>query len=101
MHQVLAALSAYTTWQHLPSKSLFPRVYIYILAGIFLATLIWQYGIVIYRNRVRGRGYCRAFITALDEDESHNSKEEVIRIRLALFRKLKVKAGQSINLWIV
>jgi predicted ferric reductase len=100
MHQALAVLSAYVTWQHLPSKSPFPRVYIYIVAGVFLATLIWQCGIVIYRSRARGRGYCRAFITTLDEDESHNSKEEVVKIRLALSRKLKVKAGQSINLWI-
>ena len=96
MHQALAVLSAYATWQHLPSKSPFLRVYIYIVAGVF----IWQCGSVIYRSRSRGRGYCRAFITTLDEDESRNSKEEVVKIRLALSRKLKVKAGQSINLWI-
>lgn len=94
MHQALAVLSAYATWQHLPSKSPFPRVYIYILAGIFFATFILQCGIVIYR------GYCQAFITTLDEDESHNNKEEVVKIRLALSRQLKFEAGQHINLWI-
>ena len=77
-----------------------PKVYIYIVAGVFLATLIWQCGGVIYRSRAKGRGYCRAFTTTLDEDKSRNSKEEVVKIRLALSRKLKVKAGQSINLWI-
>jgi len=100
IHQALAVLSAYATWQHLPSKSPFPRVYIYIVVGVFLTTLTWECGLVIYRNRARGRGYCRAFITTLDEDERHNSKEEVVKVRLALSRSLKLKAGQFINLWI-
>jgi hypothetical protein len=100
VYQALAVLSAYATWQHLPSKSPFPKVYIYIVARVFLTTLTWQCGLVIFRNRARGRGYCQAFITTLDKDENHSSKEEVVKIRLALSQKLKVKAGQFINLWI-
>jgi predicted ferric reductase len=100
MHQVLTVVSAYAIWQHLPSKSPFPRTYIYIAAGVFLATLIWQCGMVIYRSRTRRHGYCRAFITTNTEDEQVGGKEEVVKIRLSLTRPLTVKAGQYINLWI-
>lgn len=100
MHQALAVLSVYATWQHLPLKSSFPSGYIYIVVAVFLTTLTWQGGLVIYRKWARAHGCCQAFITTLDEDESHNNKEEVVKIRLALSRSLKFKAGQFINLWI-
>jgi NAD(P)H-flavin reductase len=55
----------------------------------------------------RRRGCCRAFITTDIKDEQigakedeQDDKEKVVKVRLALSRRLPIKAGQYISLWI-
>lgn len=90
-HQALAVLSAYSMWRHLPSNSLFPRMYIYISAGLFFSTSVVQCISVLWRNGTLRHGRARALVT---------HAEGSVKIRITLSRPLKVKAGQYINLWI-
>ena len=90
-HQALAVLSAYSIWRHLPSDSLFPRMYIYISAGLFVSTSIVQCISVLWRNGNFRHGRARALVT---------HAEGSIKIKITLARPLKVEAGQYINLWI-
>lgn len=77
-HQALAALAAYSTWRHLPSKKAFPRVYLYISAGVFLFMCIAQGYMIIRQNGVfRYRG-ARAHVT----HEYDRPAQQVVRRRL-------------------
>jgi hypothetical protein len=87
----LAAFSAYFIWRHLPSEKPFPRVYLYISAGLFLFMCIAQGGIVIHQNSVFRYGRAPAHIT---------HEYGAVRVRIQLQKPLDVKAGQAINLWI-
>ncbi|KJZ69509.1 hypothetical protein HIM_11106 [Hirsutella minnesotensis 3608] len=87
-HQLLSFGLAYAIWRHLPSAGLFPRLYIYISAGLFSAGTILQLMLILYRNNL---GLSRARISY----DLHT-----IKVRLYLRRPLKVEAGQYINLWI-
>ena len=92
IHQALAGLCIYAVWRHLPSDALFPRLYVYIMAGVFLLTFILQSAVFFYRNGAFGSGGCpRALIT-------HDNN--AIKICVVLSRPMKVDAGQYINLWI-
>jgi NAD(P)H-flavin reductase len=86
----LAALAAYATWRHLPSEKAFPRMYLYISAGLFLFMCIAQGYMVIRRNGVFRYGRARAHIT---------HEYGAVRVRIQLQKSLDVKAGQAINLW--
>ena len=88
-HQALAALSAYSIWRHL--SNLAARLYLYIMAGLFLLMCIAQTGMVIYQNGVFYYARARARIT---------HEYGAVRVRIQLQKPLKVKAGQAINLWI-
>jgi hypothetical protein len=90
-HQALAVLSAYSIWRHLPSDSLFPRMYIYISAGLFLSTSVVEYVRVLWRNGTFQHGHARALVTHADGS---------VKVSITLSRPLKVEAGQNINLWI-
>ncbi|KAI9769850.1 MAG: hypothetical protein M1840_003844 [Geoglossum simile] len=90
-HHALAALSAYSIWRHLPSEKLFPRVYLYISAGMFVLTFIVQGSIVRYQNGVFRYSRAQAHIT-----HEHGT----VRLRIHLRKPLRFKAGQYINLWI-
>lgn len=90
-HQALAVLSAYSTWRHLPSDSLFPSMYIYISAGLFLSTSVVQCVSVLWRNGTFRHGRAQALV-------SHAGGS--VKISITLSRPLKVEAGQYINLWI-
>jgi len=91
MHQALAVLSAYSIWRHLPSNSLFPRMYIYISAGLFLSTFVIECVRVLWRNGTFRYGHARALVTHIDSS---------VKISITLSRPLKIEAGQYINLWI-
>ena len=91
-HQALAALSAYAGWRHLPSGSLFPRMYIYISAALFLSMLIAQCGSVLWRSGTMRCGFARAVVMPA---------YGTIKVSIKLSRPLKVEAGQYINLWIL
>lgn len=91
IHQALAALSVYVIWQHLSLNFSFSRVYLYILAGIFPATLIWQCEIILYWSKRRQGACCQAYITQINE---------TIKIKMIMSQPIKVKAEQYINMWI-
>lgn len=91
VHHALSALSVYAIWQHLSSDSLFPLLYLYILAGIFLFMCVTQCLIFFYRN-----GFCRSGLT-----QAHITHVSgAVRLRLQCRKPLAIKAGQYINLWI-
>jgi NAD(P)H-flavin reductase len=83
--------SAYAVWRHLPSDTPFPRVYIYISAGLFVFMFLLQGGSVIVQNGVFRYHLSRATIT-------HDSG--AVKIRVHLQKPLRVDAGQYVNLWI-
>ena len=84
-HQGLAILCAYSIWQHLPDKEVFPRVYVIIFAAFFGATLILE-GLIVFA----WNGRARATVTC---------SCGTVRIRLDLPKPLKTEPGQYINLW--
>ncbi|KFY19587.1 hypothetical protein V493_07902, partial [Pseudogymnoascus sp. VKM F-4281 (FW-2241)] len=90
-HQALAVASAYAVWRHLPSEKTFPRLYIYVSAGLLLSMFLLQCSNVIFRNRIFWGHLSRATIT-------HDSG--AVKIRLHLQKPLKVDDGQYVNLWI-
>lgn len=83
--------SAYAVWRHLPSEKLFPRLYIYVSAGLLLSMFLLQSSNVIFRNGIFRHHLSRATIT-------HDSG--AVKIRLHLQKPLKVDDGQYVNLWI-
>jgi hypothetical protein len=80
----LAALAAYSIWRHLPSEKVFPRMYLYISAGLLLFMYIAQGYIVIRRNGVFRYGGARAHIT---------HEYGAVKVRIQLQKSLDVKAG--------
>lgn len=90
-HQALAVASAYAVWRHLPSDNPFPRVYVYVSAGLFSFMFVLQSGSVILRNGIFWHHLSRATIT-------HESG--ALKVRLHLQKPLKVADGQYVNLWI-
>lgn len=91
MHQAVASLVVYSIVRHLISQSNFKWSYVYIFAGVFVALLAFQCGVVMFRNKAWGRHFPRAFITHIDQ---------TVMIRMTMSRPIEVKAGQYINLWI-
>lgn len=88
-HQALSFLLAYTLWRHITTTEIFPRIYLYISAGIFTSACIIQLVLVLYRNRM-------TLSKARISEDFH-----AIRVRLHLTRPMKVEAGQYINIWIL
>jgi hypothetical protein len=72
---------------HLPSEKSFPRVYLYILAGLFLFMCIAQGYMIIRRNSIFRYSRARAQIT---------DEYGAVRVRIQLQKPLDVKAGQVI-----
>ena len=91
MHQALAALFAYSVWRHLPADELFPRLYLYISAGLFLFTCTLQWGGILYRNGTFRYGHSRGQITQACG---------TVQMKIRLSRPLTIEAGQYIKLWI-
>lgn len=104
LHQGLVAVFIYFTWRHLPSHSVFPRIYIYIPVGFLSLTTILETSIFIYRNGILpSRSYPRASIMCEKHDPSNKdfeTEEKPLKICVALPRPLEVKAGQYVNLWL-
>lgn len=96
-HQVLAVLSAYSKWRHLPSDSLFPRMYIYISAGLFLSTSAVHCIRVLRRNGTFRHGHARALVTHADDCQGQHhpfpaveGRSRTINQFVDSFRKLLV-----------
>ncbi|KAL5335649.1 hypothetical protein BJX70DRAFT_390564 [Aspergillus crustosus] len=105
MHQGLAAVCVYATWRHLPSKSIFPRGYLYIPLGILLLTTVLQALVFLYRNGILpSRSYPYASVMCQERRNSKDAKDDQLegtplKIRVALPRPMHVKAGQYVYLW--
>jgi hypothetical protein len=91
LHHALAALYAYSIWRHLPSEAVSPRVYVYISARLFLFMCLVQGYHIIQRNGLFRYSRTRAQI-------SHEAG--AVRVRIQLQKRVAIKAGQAINLWI-
>lgn len=78
-------------WRHLSSKSFINQVCLYVAAGIFGFTSVVQLFVTLYRNNVLRGNAPRALITRVGGG---------FKISLTVHGKLKVEAGQYINLWI-
>lgn len=104
LHQSLAVVFICFTWRHLPSHSVFPRIYVYVPVGFLSLTAILETSIFLYRNGVLpSRSYPRASIICEEHDPSNGDledKEKPLKIRVALSRPLEAKAGQYVNLWL-
>lgn len=105
MHQGLAVLCIYAIWRHLPSKSIFPRGYLYIVLGILLLTTVSQALFFLYQNGILpSRGYPYASIMCEKKTKSKDAKNDrlegtPLKISVALPRPMRVKAGQYVYLW--
>lgn len=86
-HHLISTLVIYFTWRHLPVESLFPRLYLYIILGVFALSFILQTGVTLHRTHFR-------FTWARVSYDSG-----VIKMTLHLRKPLTVKPGQYINLW--
>lgn len=95
-HQSLVALFFYSTSRHLPSDRLFPHICLYIFSGIFLATLLFETGSILYRNYAV-RGGCSRALLMLDS----RSSISMVTINLNFSKPLQVKVIQYIDLWIL
>ncbi|KAL2066279.1 hypothetical protein VTL71DRAFT_2350 [Oculimacula yallundae] len=90
-HQALSLLLTFAIWQHLPSDKNFPRGYIYISSGLYVAMLILQAGSVVFHNGIFRHHLSRAALT-------HDNG--AVKIRLKLQEPLEIGPGTYINLWI-
>ncbi|KAH6972697.1 hypothetical protein EDB80DRAFT_596131 [Ilyonectria destructans] len=100
-HHFISILVTYFIWHHLPSESLFPRLYLYITLGVFLSSFILQTSITLYRSHFRfsltrvSAEYCRE----IPHDDRETREIRVLTVTLYLRKPLKVEPGQYINLW--
>lgn len=89
LHQALSVVFLTTTWRHLPSDKLSPRVYVYISVAVFLGTSILEFGSVLHQNGIFYYSFPQAYITLAGS---------AIRVQVHLRKPLKIRAGQYINL---
>ncbi|KAH3438007.1 hypothetical protein KXW39_000827 [Aspergillus fumigatus] len=80
-HQILAGVSVYGIWKHLPSRS--------------------QLIILLYRNGLfAGRGSPRAIVSfSASESKEEGTVVKAAHVRVLLPRPVKLEPGQYINLW--
>ncbi|KAI5456105.1 hypothetical protein BGZ63DRAFT_367500 [Mariannaea sp. PMI_226] len=91
-HQAISLVVIFFTWRHLPSITIFPRLYLYIILGIFLTSFILQSIINILKN---GMLYLKARFSG---SSGTMKNSDIIRITLYLRKPMKVKPGQYLNL---
>ena len=87
----MALAAGYALWKHTTSRSKLPRLYVYVSTGIFLATSVLQYLIVLQRNFSFRKGHSHALIS------KHRGS---VRMTIYVPRLLDIKAGQYVNVWI-
>ncbi|PCD21476.1 hypothetical protein AU210_016438 [Fusarium oxysporum f. sp. radicis-cucumerinum] len=88
IHHVLPYFLGYFVWRHIPHKNLLPRLYTYILLGVFALALLAQLTITLIRCRFwfhSARISCRLGF---------------VKITLHLRKPLRIRPGQYIDLWI-
>lgn len=94
-HQAYIALFFYSIWCYLLLSRLFPCIYLYIFSDIFLTTLLFETGNILYWNYTICNGYSRAFLMF-----NSRSSISMVTISISLLKPLQFKAGYHINLWI-
>ncbi|KAF4495426.1 hypothetical protein FAGAP_8435 [Fusarium agapanthi] len=77
-------------WRHIPTDSQFSLIFLYVVSGIFLASLTWQVGEAVYTN-----GWWFQSVSL-----SQNGSYDYIQVRMTLRKPVKVDPGQYINLWV-
>lgn len=105
VHQILAALFVYGTWQHLQSRTASAKIYLFVALGVFGLTLFLQLITLLYRNGLfAGRGSPRAIVSFSTREYEEEGAVVVIvtaiHVRVIMPRPLKLEAGQYINIWI-
>lgn len=90
-HQAFAGLLVYSMWRHLPSRSTYPRTYLYIAIALLSLASLTQVCSIAIRNGIVTHRRARAQIT-------HQSG--VVRVQIHLKKPLMIRAGQHISLWI-
>lgn len=110
-HQALAFLFVYAIWRHLPSGSVFPRLYLYVPLSILCLSAVYQVGKFLYQNsflssRLKPRATitCKPIQPPIDGNKEGSGKElekdvgRILKIRVTLGRPLSIGAGQCIHL---
>lgn len=90
IHHLVAGWLGFAMWRHIPTDSQFSLIFLYVVAGIFLASLTWQVGETVYTN-----GWWFQSVSL-----SQNGSYDYIQVRMTLRKPVKVEPGQYINLWI-
>ncbi|KAF2844514.1 hypothetical protein T440DRAFT_436369 [Plenodomus tracheiphilus IPT5] len=91
LHQALAALSIVSIWRHLLPRTFLTRLSIYVPMLTFASILFLQSAFYAYQNKAMGAAFSRAYIL-------HHGDEIMIRVEPS--RRVRIKAGQYIELWI-
>jgi hypothetical protein len=84
-------LCVFSIWRHTSSHEPFPRLYVYVIIGLFLLTFILESGGILYRNGALRSGLFRATVTC-----SHG----IVKISTSLSQPIEFKYGQYIHSWI-
>lgn len=87
----MAALAIYSIWRHVPSEGVFPRMYLYVSAGLFLIMCIFQGYTVFRQNGIIRYKRAGALVT---------QEYGAIRVRIQLQKPVNIGVGQALNLWI-
>ena len=101
LHQILAAVVAISALLHIPSTTLFPRLYFYISLGIFIATSAIE-GVLLSRHngvfaRVKDIKLPRVGEVFRYPGEDDNSP---IQVTIIPQEPLKMDTGQYVNIYI-
>jgi hypothetical protein len=99
-HQILAGVSVYGIWKHLPSQSHSPKIYLLVALGTFGLTLLLELIILLYQNSLfAGRGSPRAVVSfSASKSKEEGAVAKAAHIRVLLPRPVKLEPGQYINL---
>ncbi|KAJ5276525.1 uncharacterized protein N7525_002882 [Penicillium rubens] len=99
-HQILAGLFVYGTWQHLPLQSASSKIYLFVAVGTFVLTFLLELITLLYNNGLfAGNGTPRAIVSFSAMESKEGLVVNAVHIRVLLPRRVKVQAGQYINLW--
>jgi hypothetical protein len=91
VHQILAAFFFFCLWKHISFTSFYSRLYLYLMLEIFSLSFVLHVMIFLYHNEILRHNLLRAIFIR---------NKEIVKLNMSLFRSLKVRVEQYINLWI-
>ncbi|OJJ03116.1 hypothetical protein ASPVEDRAFT_62960 [Aspergillus versicolor CBS 583.65] len=96
----LALHSIPWTWQHLLLQSASSKIYLFITVGTFVLTFLLELITLLYNNGLfAGNSTLRAIMSFSAMESKEGLVVNAVYIRVLLPRRVKVQAGQYINLW--